>query len=86
MEEYRKVYKEEPTYISAYGYDTGRLIVKAFANNKKVDIKSVIAETPYQGISGNIQMDLNTRDLKSTLISATLDENGKIIPVKSEEK
>lgn len=80
-EKYFKLYGEKPAYQSAYGYDTGRLIIRAFAKNGKVDVDGILSQTPYQGISGSIEMDTKTRDLKSTLISATLDKEGKIVPL-----
>ena len=58
-----------------------QLIIRAFAKNGKVDVDGILSQTPYQGISGSIEMDAKTRDLKSTLIPATLDKEGKIIPL-----
>ena len=80
-EKYVKLYGKKPPYQFAYGYDTGRLIIKAYAKNGKVDVKNILEQTPYEGVSGKIELDRQTRDLKSTLIPATLDEKGKIVPV-----
>ena len=86
FQNYQKIYKDEPTYMAAYGYDTGRLIVKAWIQSGKVTPETIIAQTPYDGVTGHLVMDPNTRDLISTQILGTLDENGRVIEWKEEQK
>ena len=87
VKNYEKEFHKAPIYTSAYGYDTGRLIIKSFIKSGKVTVDGILSATPYEGVSGHIELDMKTRDLKSTLIPATLDKDGKIIPVEeSEEK
>ena len=76
---YKNAYGTEPTYTAAYGYDTGHLIVKAWVKSGKVTPETLIAQTPYDGLSGHLVMDPNTRDLISTQLLGTFDENGKIV-------
>ena len=77
--EYLKKYNKKPNFWAAYGYDTGRLIVKALVNSGKVTPETIIAETPYDGVTGHLVMNPKTRDLISTQILGTLDENGNIV-------
>ena len=79
VQNYQKNYGNEPTYMAAYGYDTGRLIVKAWVKSGKVTPETIIAQTPYDGVTGHLVMDPKTRDLISTQILGTLDENGRVI-------
>lgn len=75
---YHRTYGENPTYISAYAYDTGCLIVRAYLASKEITTDTLIKETPTQGITGNIVIDYADRDLKSTLVSAYIDADGVI--------
>ena len=85
VQNYRENYGDEPTYMAAYGYDTGRLIVKAWAKSGKVTPETIIAQTPYDGVTGHLVMDPETRDLISTQVLGTLDENGHVIEWKAFE-
>ena len=84
VQNYQKKYGNEPTYMAAYGYDTGRLIVKAWVKSGKVTPETIIAQTPYDGVTGHLVMDPKTRDLISTQILGTLDENGRVIEWKGQ--
>lgn len=84
VQNYQKNYGAEPTYTSAYGYDTGRLIVKAWIKTGKVTPETIIAQTPYDGVTGHLVMDPKTRDLISTQILGTLDENDRVIEWKGQ--
>ena len=79
VSEYKKTYNFEPTYTSAYGYDTGRLIVQAWVKSGKVTPETLIAQTPYDGVTGRFIMDSKTRDLISTQTLGILNQDGKVI-------
>ena len=79
VESYQQKYHDEPTYGAAYGYDLGRLIVKAWVKSGKVTPETLIAQTPYDGVTGHLVMNPETRDLISTQILGTLDKDGKVI-------
>ncbi len=82
--EYQERYNKKPNFWAAYGYDTGRLIVKAWVKSGKVTPETIIAQTPYDGVTGHLVMDPKTRDLISTQILGTLDENGRVIEWKGQ--
>ena len=84
VESYQQKYHNEPTYGAAYGYDLGRLIVKAWVKSGKVTPETIIAQTPYDGVTGHLVMNPKTRDLISTQILGTLDKDGKVIEWKGE--
>ena len=79
IERYTKIYGLEPTYTSAYGYDTGRLIVKAWVKSGKVTPETLIAQTPYDGVTGHFIMDSKIRDLISTQTLGILKKDGTVI-------
>ena len=82
--EYQERYNKKPNFWAAYGYDTGRLIVKAWVKSGQATPESIIAQTPYDGVTGHLVMDPKTRDLISTQILGTLDENGHVVEWKPE--
>ena len=45
----------------------------------KVTPETLIAQTPYDGVTGHLVIDPKTRDLISTQILGTLDKDGKVI-------
>ena len=75
---YKKEFGKEPTYFSAYGYDAGRLVAKVWIRDEKVSKEAIIKQTPYQGVSGVIELNSHG-DLTSVLFSGTLDKDGKVI-------
>lgn len=79
VQNYQKNYGVEPIYSAAYGYDTGRLIVKAWAKSGKVTPETIIAQTPYDGVTGHLVMDPKTRDLISTQTLGILNKDGTVI-------
>ena len=83
-QKYQEKYNKKPNFWAAYGYDTGHLIVKAWIQSGKVTPETIISQTPYDGVTGHLVMDPNTRDLISTQILGTLDENARVIEWKEE--
>ena len=61
---YTKTYGLEPTYTSAYGYDTGRLIVKAWVKSGKVTPETLIAQIPYDGVTAKPNVSAAIDSLK----------------------
>lgn len=72
-----KKHKKVPGYIEAYGYDTGRIIARAFKDGK-ISSESLIAQFPFKGVSGEIILDSN-RDMISTLTLAEVMEDGRVV-------
>ena len=54
---YRERFKVIPTFMPAYAYDTGKLLVKVYAARSKVSKEAIIAELPYEGAAGRIEVD-----------------------------
>ena len=79
MARYEKEYGVKPIYNDAYAYDTGVLVARAFAKHgKHIRAENIIAETPYEGASGKVVMDPNTKDLVSKYSFARVNEKGVI--------
>jgi ABC-type branched-subunit amino acid transport system substrate-binding protein len=76
--QYEKQFGLKPTYVPAYAYDNATLIVKAFAEKGKVDVASLTAAAPFQGINGEIALDAD-RDIKATVTLAEIDDKGAIV-------
>jgi len=66
--------------VPAYAYDNGTLIVNAYAKRRIVDLSSLMAAIPFEGITGTINLD-HDRDIVSTLTLARVDKKGKIVEV-----
>lgn len=68
-----------PVYNDAYAYDAGHLIVKAYAKKgKNVTTDDIVAETPYQGVTGHIVLDKENRDLISEHYIVHVNASGQI--------
>lgn len=78
---YEQRFKVKPSYVPAYAYDTGALIVNAYAKSGKVDVASLMAAIPFDGVSGKIALD-SDRDIISTLTLAKIDKIGRVVEVK----
>jgi ABC-type branched-subunit amino acid transport system substrate-binding protein len=74
---YQQKYGKYPTYVAAYAYETGRLVVAAYKKSGKVDSASIRSALPVHGMCGDINLDRDG-DLDSKLWVAELDSAGKI--------
>jgi ABC-type branched-subunit amino acid transport system substrate-binding protein len=83
--QWRKKYKEQfgkdATYVEAYAYDTGRIIVAAKKKGGTVTEETIRSVLPFKGITGNIQLDQDG-DLISTLTIAKISADGTIEEIK----
>jgi len=68
-----------PNYVQAHAYDTGRMLVEAYAKNKSVAPDSLKSVFPFDGINGKVNLD-DERDLITDLgfIRVT---GGKRVPI-----
>lgn len=84
IEEWRQRFEqrfgERPTYVAAYGYDTGRIVVAAYDETGEVTPESIRAVLPFNGIVGTIELD-EDGDLMTTLAVARVTEDGQIVRV-----
>lgn len=78
---YKAKYGANPSYVEAYAYDTAALIVAAQAKRGKVDKASIIAVTPFDGVTGKITFD-EFGDIKGTTTVSKYGEDGNITEVK----
>jgi branched-chain amino acid transport system substrate-binding protein len=80
-EEWRKKYKDrfskDPTYVEAYAYDTGRIIVAAKKKSGTANADSILGVIPYEGITGLIKLD-SDGDLMTTLTIGKVSNEGKV--------
>lgn len=74
---YEQRYGKQPSYVAAYGYETGRLIVAAYKKSGKVDAASLRAVLPMRGVCGEMSIDRDG-DLDSKLWVAELDPSGRV--------
>lgn len=72
---FQQRFKRNPSYVEAYAYDTGRILVAAYKRFGKVDENSIRRTLPFKGICGDIDVDQDG-DLKTKLFVAHLDKNG----------
>ena len=54
---YKAAIGASPTYASAYGYDTGQMIVEAYKKSGKVTTTTLRGVTPHAGLIGKIELD-----------------------------
>lgn len=80
-ERFTKRFGVRPTYVPAYAYDNAQLLVRALKQSGKVTVDSIKSVGVFEGPSGNIELD-DQGDLVSTLSTATLDRDGRIIEIK----
>ncbi len=76
-EKFKQRFKKDPSYVEAYAYDTGRIIVSAYKKYGKVDEDSIRKTLPFQGVCGEINIDKDG-DLNTKLRVAHLDKNGLV--------
>jgi len=78
---YKAKYGAAPSYLEAYAYDTAALIVAAKAKTDKVGKTSILAQTPYDGVTGVIKFD-EFGDITGTTTAAQYGKDGQITEVK----
>lgn len=74
---YEKRFGRAPTYVPAYAYDNARAIVRAYKQSGRVSVDAIRAALPFQGITGNIQVD-KEGDIIATVTLAEIDEAGRV--------
>jgi ABC-type branched-subunit amino acid transport system substrate-binding protein len=79
---YEQQFGKEPSYVEAYAYDTGRIMVSAFKKSGKVDNTSLRAVLPFFGVCGKITVDQDG-DLSSKLHIAQITADGGVKQVDS---
>ncbi len=79
--QFKTQYKEDPSWPGAYGYDTARVIVAAYAKAHKVTVESIESVMPFDGLVGKITLDKD-RDINSTMGVGMVDAAGKVVAVK----
>jgi len=75
---FRDQYKQIPNYVPAYAYDTGGLIVQAYQKASNVSKAAIIAQMPYNGITGKITVDPDG-DLNTRLEIVKVNADGKVM-------
>jgi branched-chain amino acid transport system substrate-binding protein len=78
---YKAQYGKEPSYVEAYAYDTAGIIVAAQAKGGKVTKETLLAVTPYDGVSGRIELD-KFGDIMGTVTVAQIGPDGNVVEVK----
>lgn len=81
---FEKRFGRKPNYVPAYAYDNAGLIVKAYAKSGKVDMASIRAALPYEGIDGEVNLD-SDRDILLTMALAEVNADRQIVPVRFNE-
>jgi len=74
---YKERYRAEPSYVSAYAYEAGRIVVSAYKKFGKLDTASIRGVLPVKGMCGEIAIDQDG-DLKAPLSVAELMPDGTI--------
>lgn len=74
---YEQKFAREPSYVEAYAYDTGRILVTAYKKFGNIDGRSLRDILPFSGVSGKITLDQDG-DLSSKLHVAQITANGSV--------
>jgi ABC-type branched-subunit amino acid transport system substrate-binding protein len=74
---FKALYKEDPSWPGAYGYDTARVLVAAYAKAKKVSTASIQSVMPFDGLVGKITLDKDN-DINSTMGIGLVQDSGDI--------
>ncbi len=74
---FEQIYKKDPTYVEAYAYDAGQIIVAAYKKCGKVDMQSIRNVLPFHGICGLINIDQDG-DLNTKLEIAQVMSDGTV--------
>jgi ABC-type branched-subunit amino acid transport system substrate-binding protein len=74
---YAQRFGQRPTYVEAYAYDTGQLIVKSLKEKGKVDNLSLRASMPMKGITGEVNVDKDG-DIIATITVGRLESDGTV--------
>jgi branched-chain amino acid transport system substrate-binding protein len=74
---YEQLFKYDPSYIEAYAYDTGRIVVDAYNKYGTIGTESIRKILPFQGISGEINIDKDG-DLSTKLHVAQVMPDGSV--------
>jgi ABC-type branched-subunit amino acid transport system substrate-binding protein len=77
LSSYKNQFGVKPNFVPAYGFDIGYLIVMAHKNDLSVTKQSILAQLPFDGITGRLSTDAQG-DLQSSLQCAIVDQNGVI--------
>lgn len=73
---YQQRFNRNPSYVPAYAYDNAWALVKAYKNSGKVNVETIRAALPFQGITGDINLDADG-DIIATVALAELGPDGK---------
>ena len=76
-EQYQTTYKMAPGAYGAYGYDTARIIVEAYAKSHKVTVATIRSVLPFDGVAGKINLDKDN-DLDGTMGIGHVTESGTL--------
>jgi ABC-type branched-subunit amino acid transport system substrate-binding protein len=77
---YQKRFAIKPNFVPAYGFDIGYLIVLAYKNDLLITKESILAQLPFDGITGRLSTDIQG-DLQSSLKCAIVDNDEAIRPI-----
>ncbi|MBP5534787.1 MAG: ABC transporter substrate-binding protein [Alphaproteobacteria bacterium] len=85
-EEYQKAYRTKPTYMSADGYDVGRLTARAYIHSGKITPETIMAETPADDMmNGRIELNKKWKDrVTGGYTSVILNDNGDFVEWKED--
>lgn len=77
LKDYRAMFKEEPSVLSALGFDAAGIMIEAMKKSKAIsgeEIKNNINGTKdYKGVTGNITLDGNRNAVKSAFVLEAKD-------------
>ena len=79
-ERFKERYGKSPSYVEAYAYDTAGMIVTAQAMHGKVTTETIMSITPYDGLTGTVDLDENG-DITGTVTLAHMAADGSIVEV-----
>lgn len=78
---FESTYHKDPSYVEAYAYDAGRIVVAAYRKFGKVDAQSIRKVLPFHGICGEVDIDQDG-DLNTKLLIAQVMPDGTVKAIK----
>ncbi len=81
VDRFKNTYKKDPSYVEAYAYDGGQIVVAAYKKYGKIDTQSIRKVLPFHGICGDINIDQDG-DLNTKLGIAQVTPDGTVRLIK----
>lgn len=77
-ERFHTAYGKRPHWVAAYAYDVAQVLATTLNTSRRVDLSSLKAVLPYDGLTGIVQID-DDGDIMATITIAKVNTDGKVV-------